>query len=733
MLPAPAGAATLYVTPFGQSGTHSTIQGAVDASAEGDSILVAGGLYRENVVLPSGRVLIGSWNGDFTAWDVDLWRTTIDAGFAGPCLLADWGEPDPHALLVGLHFVNGTGYYPPNTPEPEDPYGGGAYVIGLREIRDCVFEGNEAAYGAGLCLVSDELRMERVRFIGNRLEFWWFAGDDPPARSRYPTPPWEENRGGGALVDLTGDLRVIDCAFESNGTWIPDVHGMGIAVIARRVEVSGSRFIDNINSSSSDGNFGSGGGIMAHCDSLLISDCLFEGNRMEGGDKDAGAIYADGYLSVESSRFIENWAGAGGGIYSIGPEVRVESSRFVGNDANGGDGVGLGGAIYAQALIASDCNFRGNRGGGSFGGGGGAVSADDVRLTRCVFRGNRSTVWFHGRGGAVQVGDHLEVEGSVFRHNGFPTVSGRGGAIYLSEGGIGTVTNTVFFENHPVQDETEGAAMWGPIASRYNLFHGNGHVTNFGLADSVGHVHGDPLFKDHDEDDYRLLLHSAAIDAGDPAILDPDGSRSDIGLFGGPDALFDRPPRVTGLVVTAKPQGAGLVWDPVHAPDLAGYVVYGSDQPDFRPGEASHLATVSAAHWLDPEAAGGPRYYRVSAFDLDGLGGGYSDEEQRRLAALDSPPDRDPARLSIGLPSPNPSRGPVSFAIVSPGPVPGRLEVYDVTGRLVASRSFDLPAGASRVHWDGRDDAGRPTAAGVYLARLSVGEQRTVSRILRVR
>ena len=36
--------------------------------------------------------------------------------------------------------------------------------------------------------------------------------------------------------------------------------------------------------------------------------------------------------------------------------------------------------------------------------------------------------------------------------------------------------------------------------------------------------------------DFRLRAGSALRDAGDPAILDPDASRSDIGRFGGPDA-----------------------------------------------------------------------------------------------------------------------------------------------------------------------------------------------------
>ncbi|MBI2895582.1 MAG: right-handed parallel beta-helix repeat-containing protein [Deltaproteobacteria bacterium] len=49
-----------------------------------------------------------------------------------------------------------------------------------------------------------------------------------------------------------------------------------------------------------------------------------------------------------------------------------------------------------------------------------------------------------------------------------------------------------------------------------------------------GNVSVDPRFED--TVDYGLLYSSALIDAGDPAILDLDGTRSDMGVHGGPEA-----------------------------------------------------------------------------------------------------------------------------------------------------------------------------------------------------
>ena len=70
---------------------------------------------------------------------------------------------------------------------------------------------------------------------------------------------------------------------------------------------------------------------------------------------------------------------------------------------------------------------------------------------------------------------------------------------------------------------------------------GNGPDDWYGLADPTG-TDGD-LSVDPDllSGGVHLDAGSALIDAGDPARLDPDGSRSDIGPLGGPYAdTFDQ-------------------------------------------------------------------------------------------------------------------------------------------------------------------------------------------------
>ena len=85
---------------------------------------------------------------------------------------------------------------------------------------------------------------------------------------------------------------------------------------------------------------------------------------------------------------------------------------------------------------------------------------------------------------------------------------------------------------------------------------------------------------------------------------------------------------------------------------------------------------------------------------------------------------------------PNPFNANTTIAFDVSGTVPVHLVVYDVLGRRVRvlHSGETLTAGHYRTAWNGRDDEGRAAASGVYLYRLTAGEDFTaVGRMALIR
>jgi len=91
------------------------------------------------------------------------------------------------------------------------------------------------------------------------------------------------------------------------------------------------------------------------------------------------------------------------------------------------------------------------------------------------------------------------------------------------------------------------------------------------------------------------------------------------------------------------------------------------------------------------------------------------------------PPPAAPALRAWPNPF-NPSTS-VSFSLSQPGRA--QLAVYNVRGQRVRTLVDDpLPAGEHTAVWNGRDDAGRAVASGVYLLRLQVGGRAQTTKAL---
>ena len=84
--------------------------------------------------------------------------------------------------------------------------------------------------------------------------------------------------------------------------------------------------------------------------------------------------------------------------------------------------------------------------------------------------------------------------------------------------------------------------------------------------------------------------------------------------------------------------------------------------------------------------------------------------------------------------APKPFHDEAHVAFTLPRGGPASLTVLDVQGRRVRSLSAGaLPAGRQSARWDGRDEAGRRVASGLYFVRLEVGGVKLVRRLVRAR
>jgi hypothetical protein len=121
-----------------------------------------------------------------------------------------------------------------------------------------------------------------------------------------------------------------------------------------------------------------------------------------------------------------------------------------------------------------------------------------------------------------------------------------------------------------------------------------GHISGTGTIDSVyGNVYADPMFVDRDNGDLRLQKGSPCIDVGVPWILDVDGTRSDIGAFGGPGGSFyiyqDLPPQQPKKFEARRDdQRVTLQWQKNTESDLRFYILFRAENSGV-PLDSAHM------------------------------------------------------------------------------------------------------------------------------------------------
>ena len=92
------------------------------------------------------------------------------------------------------------------------------------------------------------------------------------------------------------------------------------------------------------------------------------------------------------------------------------------------------------------------------------------------------------------------------------------------------------------------------------------------------------------------------------------------------------------------------------------------------------------------------------------------------------------AALQLQGATPNPFNPRTEITFVLPVAGPARLRIVDARGRRIRDLlAVEVPSGRHTVTWNGRDQAGRTVAAGVYLAVLEQNGAMVAKRLTLVR
>jgi hypothetical protein len=252
------------------------------------------------------------------------------------------------------------------------------------------------------------------------------------------------------------------------------------------------------------------------------------------------------------------------------------------------------------------------------------------------------------------------------------------------------------------------------------------------FPDTIGLIYEYPMFAHPESLDFHLQAFSPLIDAGDPNILDVDGTRSDIGCYGGPGGCsyvyLDLAPLIPdSLSAAVDTAGIHLSWRNNYEADFNRYQTFRDTVSGFAPSVFNMVAEPETCFYLDSAVNQGiSYYYRFTSVDNQDNVSDHSEELAVHPTgyAWDDYGHLVPRYAVIEKAYPNPFNSQIAIVYsasnLGPQPPEIKLVLYDVQGRIIRTLVDEKkPCGTYRAVWDGKDDAGHAVASGSYIARLT--------------
>ena len=332
------------------------------------------------------------------------------------------------------------------------------------------------------------------------------------------------------------------------------------------------------------------------------------------------------------------------------------------------------------------------------------------------------------------------LDSAVIENNIFKDKKGNNFGVLCGANGMTRTRNNIFSNNNKVFYDAYNSPKID-----YNIFWNNGRIFNNSVQYGLHNLLSNPMFvKDtlasSQKGDFHLQKYSPGIDAGDPGILDVDGSRSDIGMYGGPLGqsyqyldLPPNPPRNIQYTANINEKKIIFTWKKNSESDFKEYHVFRDTVQGFTP-DSAHLYLIlpdstlgDTAQFIDTYSGENAKYYyRIIATDNQGNESEPSDEISVIITGVDII-DVEIAtdyRLYQNYPNPFNPNTVIGYQLAVGSYV--KVMVYDIKGELLEVLvNENKPAGYYEVEFN----AGK-YASGIYLYRIEAVDESGIPRFM---
>ena len=360
VLPAAAMAATYNVMPDG-SGDYPTIQAAINAAAEGDTVLLSNGVFHgpenRNISFLGKAIVVCSSadNPDSCVIDCEGNGEEIRRGFV-------FELTEGHgSVLRGVSIRNGIAFH--SNPGYAE-YGGGVYCASASPtIENCRISNCQAEIGGGICVTNGSPTIADCEVSDCFSEFY----------------------GGGMYLE-NGPFHVAACTVRN---CLSQRDGGGIALAYLNSGVSELLQCDVYGNDALDHGGGVNATSVGSVAELVLRDCVLNRNNSGGNGGGCSIQASEGAsVTIEGCEVVSNFAwGYGGGISGQGSNYttwEILGCTVIENVADHGAGISFtadlefylhnsvvaynldgGGFRYPPGCIAdvSCCDIHGNEGG----------------------------------------------------------------------------------------------------------------------------------------------------------------------------------------------------------------------------------------------------------------------------------------------------------------------------------------------------------------------------------